>query len=192
MRAYGAEFERSAILAEFQDRGVSRSTAFGWMAKVVQGGDIIGKEVDKAATVGQVKPGKKGGEKATKAAPAPIAVAGVAAKLPPLPKLSDVSKIGLLPVVDLLQKCIDAAEKLSAYAHLPDGKVRNARLILQASEHLRKSVETAARLNESVAVYAEMEAFHDAVIAEISEESRDVAERILRRLGKLCDQTLVA
>jgi hypothetical protein len=178
-REFGPDFEWSTILEEFQDKGLGRATVFRWMAAA-----------KKSAVAGGGGEGKRPRGRPRRAAAEPVVVAGIARKLPPIPTVRDMTASGLLPVMTLLQDCIRHAQDLITHARGTDGGVRNARLLMQASEHLRRAVETAAKLNETVAIQQEMQAFHTACLSEIAIEAPAVQERILNRLHRACDATL--
>ena len=226
MEAFGAEFEAGPLLAEFQDRGVSRTTVYRWKAAAMASGRRLLKAQKKADKAAKPAPPTKPAppeppapavrEPAAPAAPAPpkppapatpalvpetppapctpeglpIAVADVAARLPPIPRLEDVRTMGVLPTIELLADCIRHTQDLITHARAKDGAVRNARLLMQASEHLRRAVETAARLNETVAIQRDMERFHETCLEEIGKESPPVQERILNRLRRAADEVL--
>jgi hypothetical protein len=65
---------------------------------------------------------------------------GGGAKLPALVKVDDVVSAGAIPVMDRLNQCISAADQVIAFARTPEGAVRNSKLLLSASEHLRRCV----------------------------------------------------
>ena len=90
-----------------------------------------------------------------------------------------------IPVLDKLRQCVQVADDLMAYARHEDGKPRNAKLLLGASEHLRKSLETATRLYEALRQVDAVDRMHDAIMQEISAESPELAERIVLRLGQV-------
>jgi hypothetical protein len=71
-------------------------------------------------------------------------------------------------------------------------RVANARLLPAGSEHLRKAVETAAKLNSTVAAQQEMQQFEYIVMDEIGRAPPAVQERILRRIRLACDRVLAA
>jgi hypothetical protein len=92
-----------------------------------------------------------------------------------------------LAVVEKLQECVRVAESLMKHARMPDGAIRNSGLLLKASEHLRRTLETAARLQEAMMQVSQVERFHSLIIAEVAKESPEAAERILAAVGGLAD-----
>jgi hypothetical protein len=98
--------------------------------------------------------------------------------------------MGVVPVVELLRGCFQTARDLVKHSTGLDGKVRNARAMLAASEHMRRAIETADTLNKTVGIQEEMDQFHRIVMEEISVEPPNVQERILNRIRNLCGTVL--
>ena len=63
--------------------------------------------------------------------------------------------------------------------------MRNAKLFLHAAESLRRSLETAARLQATMNDLAALERFHRAIIDVIRQEDPAIALRVMRRLDQL-------
>ncbi len=93
-------------------------------------------------------------------------------------------------VIGHLHNCMETAEQVMAHARTDEGEVRDARLLLSASEHLRRSVETVAKLYQAIKHVQKLDAFHEAVVAEIADESPELAERVLARIARLCTRRL--
>ena len=110
------------------------------------------------------------------------------ARLPALVKVDDVVSAGAIPVMDRLNQCVAAADQVIAFARTPEGAVRNSKLLLSASEHLRRCLETAARITETMMRADRVERFHAAIIEEIGKEAPVVAERLAMRLAQLVSQ----
>jgi hypothetical protein len=130
-------------------------------------------------------------DRARASSPAAEVAREVSALLPPQPvdALAAVATSrhfeGKLAFMDLLEKCLEDAEQIRAYARSPDGTIRNARLILAASQHLRQTIETAARVQETLCEIADVDQFHREVIRAIETESPACAERLVSRLRQL-------
>jgi hypothetical protein len=84
-----------------------------------------------------------------------------------------------------LAACLATSEKLIAYALDENGRPRNVRLLLAASEHRRRVIETAARCKPILSDSDKIDIFNDAVFSEISKESPETVIRILDRLRDL-------
>ncbi|MDR3519025.1 MAG: hypothetical protein P4M00_24770 [Azospirillaceae bacterium] len=98
---------------------------------------------------------------------------------------------GMIPVLEKLRTCIAVAEQVIAQAEQGvsgGGKRAGAtefRLLLMASEHLRRTMETAAKLHDRVTTIAQLERFHAAIFDELRAESPEIAERVVRRLQRI-------
>ena len=71
------------------------------------------------------------------------------------------------------------------HARDPEGRVRNGGLLIKASEHLRRSLETACRISEALRQIDRIDEFHAALMGEIAAESPALAERVVLRLAQL-------
>jgi hypothetical protein len=180
IKAKGDAFDRPLLVQQYVDVGVGASTVWRWIAEILRLGRVA-----RRPGVG-AKPRAKPPQPAAEAADAPV----IAPTLPRVPSIDDVKTMGLVPVLELLWQSIKAAQELMAHGRDSDGKVRNARLIASGAEHLRRAVETAAKLNETVAVQQEMQAFHRIVMEEIAAEPPLLQERILLRIRHACDAAL--
>jgi hypothetical protein len=102
-----------------------------------------------------------------------------------VPDAADVARVGLIPVLEQINACITVVERVRAYAMGDDPlRPRNTRLALDANERHRRCLETAAKINDSVAATREMEGFHRALLAGVGEVAREhpaIAEKILAR-----------
>ena len=180
LAAHGPDFERSALVQGYVDRGVSQASVYRWVSAVLAKyeagfGSNLGRIIAPIGDAAGVKP--------------PVET-GIVQMLPVIPTIDDVRTKGLLPVVELLSRCISVAGDLIKHAQTSDGAVRNSRLLLHASEHLRRSVETATKINETVGIQQEINLFHDAVMEEIAKEPRDIQERVLMRVRRMCEAAL--
>jgi hypothetical protein len=146
-------------------RGASRTTLYRWASGLEASGKPDQHVVRKVA-----------------------AAADVGARLPALVKVDDVVSAGAIPVMDRLNQCVAAAGQVIAFARTPEGAVRNSKLLLSASEHLRRCLETAARVTETMMRAERVERFHATIIEEIGKEAPVVAEHLAMRLAQLASQ----
>ncbi len=110
----------------------------------------------------------------------------MATSLPRVPRVEDTAGLGgTVPVIEQLGDCIRAAQQVMAYARHADGSVRSAKILLSAAEMLRRSLDTAVKLQQALMDVAQTERFHTAVIETIKDESPATAERLLVRLQQL-------
>ncbi|CAH2606234.1 conserved protein of unknown function (plasmid) [Rhodovastum atsumiense] len=174
-------FSKAEIARRFADRGASRATLYRYIdgpLKSGKAGQHVAREV-KAAVEARAK------------LPDPPAAAAqaAAAKLPALVTVDDIaSSGGVIPVIEKLVGCIGIAEQLIAHARTEDGKVRSAKLLLSASEHMRRNLETAVRLQEAMRQAEEMERFHRRILGMVrgvAREHPEAAQAIISGLGQL-------
>ncbi len=178
---WGPAFDKTPIIKDFVGRGVNQATAYRWFESLMKSGrpglvlaDSIAADAEaRAARVPE---------------PAVEAAHEVVAIIPAVPRVETMISIGAGPVIDELGKCIKAAHDLMAHARHGDGKPKNAKLLLSASEHLRRSTETMIRLQEMMASVIQVEAFHRAVFDVLREQDPKLVEGVLRRLRQLNEQ----
>jgi hypothetical protein len=172
-------FKRAPIIEKFKGR-VPTPTLYRWIDSALKSGvpgQHISEMVKAAAT-----------ERAARTPdPAADLVAEASAALPAIVGLEDiVAPTGSgISVIDEINQCIVVARQVMEHARTPDGAVRMAKTLLLASEHLRRSLETAIKLQESIRATASMERFVAEVIRTIEEvhkQSPAVAELLSRRL----------
>jgi hypothetical protein len=175
---YGEDFERSPLVQDFVDRGVGQATVYRWIDAVLARGR-------EPAAPAPARPAAPPANAAMESSEPTIVPA-----LPRVPRIEDVQTMGLVPVTKLLRDCIRIAQDLIEHSRTAEGKPRNARLLLQGSEHLRKAIETAAKLNETVAIQQEMQQFHRILLEEVGREAPAVQERLLTRIRAMCDDAL--
>jgi hypothetical protein len=169
---------RAAIVKRFQGRGVSRATLFRWVEAVIASGKVG------AWLVERVRKSAKAGKAVEKGSSTAVAVRDV---LPEPVTVEDLEPTGAIPIMQLMRECQAAAKKVMAYAETKDGAVRNAKLLLMASEHMRRTGETMARIQESVTDVQRLRALNAMIVDEISKESPACAQRIVRRLQSVLE-----
>lgn len=175
--------ERGATARRLMDAGLGRTAAYDWIARAIDSGDVLREAEARQAGIVALASG----------------IAAPAAEDDDAPESAVVTRhpragggggvvalgSGAIPMLAHLQRCIADVEAVRNVALHPDGRVRNARLMLQAAEALRKSLETALRLQQAMADLASLEKFHRAIIDVITKESPELAQRVLRRLDDL-------
>jgi hypothetical protein len=134
---------RARVLRRFQDRGACRATLFRWAQDLFASGRA-------AAHIEHLV--KRAGEERALRSEDPAGDAGraLAAALPRPVSPDDVVGRGTIDAIGHVRRCIRAAEDVAAHARWPDGRVRNPRLLLQAVDSLRRSLETTVRLQRAL------------------------------------------
>ncbi len=187
-RAGPGGIDKAGLVRRFSGRGAGRSTLFRWIQELERtgrAGQHLAHRVKEAAA-----------ERAAAPAP-PIAIRqAVQPNLPVLPTLDDIAGAGgTIAVIDQLRECTEAARAVMKHARNQDGSVRMGKLLLAASEHLRRNLETAVRLHESIYESAKTEEFHRRIIESIEKVARRhpvVAEEMLLELHRLAASFLPA
>jgi len=174
-------FKHEAVVKAFADRG-SRTTLYRWVTASLKSGKA-GIALEKQAAAATKRRAKRDADPAAGAArdvvaelPAPVSVAQAIA-----PDAPD----SAIPFMAKLQECFRTAEQILAYARTPEGAIRNAKLILAGSEHVRRTLETAARIQEGMLELQQVGRFHQAVFDVLKTADPAVAERVLIRLRQL-------
>ncbi len=100
----------------------------------------------------------------------------------PVPGFDKVIGPAGVGLVEALRSCVTAAHDVMAHSRHPDGKVRLGKSLIGASEHLRKTVETVARIHETMVSTQKLGAFYDALHLELEQEAPDLRARVVARL----------
>lgn len=184
-RAGADGFRAEAVVRRFIDRGVDRATLYRWIAALKDSGRVgahLAARV-RAASVERAAHGDAPGEDAAREAaellPKPIGPDEIAAAG------------GVLNFTASLRRCVGAAEQVLRQSTGPDGTIRAPRLALSASDHLRRSLETAARVAVAMRDLQNLRRFHLAVIDVVRSENPDAAERLLRSLERLTNELTI-
>ncbi len=90
-----------------------------------------------------------------------------------------------VPVTQLVQMCVQAGQDVMAASRGPDGKPRNSKMLIRATDSLRRCLETAVRLQEAIADALALEEYDRVILDEIAKIDPAVAARITARLLEL-------
>jgi hypothetical protein len=170
-------FEKMTIARRFLGRA-SLATLYRWVdAALAKAGPKLAGEVVAAAEARAARTAEPALQAARQA---------VTTTLPRVPRLEDTAGLGgTIPAIEQLGECVRAAQQVMDYARHADGSVRSAKILLTATEVLRRSLDTAVKLQQAVMEVSQVEKFHAAVFETIREESPATAERLLVRLQQL-------
>lgn len=172
---------KNCVAKRFARRGASPATVYRWVDAMVKDGRA-GQHLARKVRAAVAERAKRH--------PVPMDAAAhvaaeVMANLPVLVSPDDIAGCGgTISAIGQLQDCMHAARQVMKHARTTDGDVRMAKTLLTASEHLRRCLETTARLAEAMRSVAEVDRFHQAVMEEVAREAPAVTERILMRLGQ--------
>ena len=169
-----AALDRPSLVAAFRGR-VGRSTMYRWIDA------LLDTPLDRA-TAEIIRDARQG---------SPAQVQSVAREIqeraagmfPVLPTIEETAAVVIpVPVVEKLNMCLAAAQDVMSRSRDTAGAVRNSKMLLAASEHLRRSLETVVKLQEAISDGLQIEQFHATIMEEIAKIDPMVAGRIATRL----------
>lgn len=172
-------FRAEVVVKAFLSRGSSKATLYRWIDHVLQSGQV------NAHLTAKVKEASQARAKVTKA-PARAAAAEIVTKLPAIARIDDIAgQGGTIAVITQLNECMDMARQIMKQARNDDGTIRQTKLALMASEHMRRCLDTGVKMAEAMRAISKIDDFHLAVVDAIAEESPELAERLQMRLHHL-------
>lgn len=181
-RAGPEAVNRDVVVKRFIARGVAQSTAYRWFADIMKSGrvgahlaSVTREAVDRRASL-DPNPAESAAREAVEALPAVMMIGDDLA--PGAPEAG-------IQFIKRLQECLAHGDELLQHARTADGKIRNSRLVLSSAELVRRTLESAARIQDTVLQMSQVEQFHQAVFDALREESPEFAERVLVRLRQL-------
>lgn len=176
-------FDRAAVVRPFLGRGVHRATLFRWVASVLASGKPAVHVTRLVVRAAEARSARQPDPAAAAAEIAAEMGKAIPALLPPVALIAGGAK-GTLDLLSKLDKCFETAEQVAQHARNADGTVRLPMLLLHASEHCRRVVETAVRANDTIRGLAQMERFAAEILSIIEDVAKEVPEAaalILRR-----------
>jgi hypothetical protein len=168
-----ASVSAAAIVKAFMGRGASESSLYRWVRSYLASGAALPRDFP----IGETDMPAVAPVSVPPATSMPMAIPGTSVVAPaavPVPTG--------IAVLSRLEDCIRAAQQVMDYARKDDGSVRNAKLLIAASEHLRRNLDTAVKLRESMRQDRDLDAFLEDVVREIQKEAPELAQRLLQRL----------
>lgn len=168
------------IAADFPD--VPKSTILRWyQAAVAEAGQTPHAQARAAVVEAKRAARDEKKRKGTRTTPHRALKAALPTPVSP----ETINPLAARSAIEQVRVCIQHAETVVQYCTLPDGKIRNPRLYLQASNHMRASVESLAKIAERLNDAQRIEQVHAVIFEEIRACAPEVAERILQRLQNL-------
>lgn len=169
-----AALNRAGLVAQFKGRA-GRSTLYRWLAQI--DGALLDRTVD------EMIQDARGGEGARVESVANEIQARVEATFLKVPTIHEtVAATVPIEVMEFIRTCITASTDVMKRSRDSAGAVRNSKQLLAASEHLRRNLETAIKLQEAISDGLEVERFHQTIMEEIAKIDPIVAGRIAARL----------
>jgi hypothetical protein len=180
VRGVDLELENAAIIAALKQGRAGQALGEADAARVRRG--PIDKGLQRARSRQPEKVLEVAREVKAKASAAPAALS-VAHEMPSMEETASV--MVPIPVMDKIRVCINAAHEVMEKSRNADGSVRNAKLMLMASEQLRRSLDTAVKLQEAISDGLQIERFHQTIMDEIRKIDPDVARSIVAKLNEI-------
>jgi hypothetical protein len=196
-------FRRHEMVARWAHGGAGRSTIWRWLREMLEDPDGAGQHFIRKPAPAVTQNGQSTGDaeraasNAVKIADEETAAASEtqeqhARRASPVPdtRSSPAQRLvagGVFNILEGLQGCITAATAVMERARAAINDQGSARTVIMASEHLRKSMETAIRLHDSIWNMQRIEQFHQEIIAAVEEESPIAAARIIAKLETIID-----
>lgn len=107
---------------------------------------------------------------------------GARTGITPIPIVAAVAPRGIGLVMNKIERAIDVVDQCISYSYGADGKLRNPRMALAASDGLRRCLETALKLHEAVDNVQALQRFMDEIMAALRDASPEVAAVVVERL----------
>ncbi len=108
--------------------------------------------------------------------------------MPKVITADDLAPITRIGAIGKLNEAIAHCDKVIAQCYAGDGKIRNAKVLLAASNNMVRAVESLNRIAESMYDATRIEAAIQAMTDEIGKIDLDTSHRILNRLSVLLDE----
>ena len=170
--AQGPAYRKSALVRDFVSRGASRATVYRWHDAWLATG--AGREALErhAGTFGKPPPTLEEKIETVKGELAPLGV-------------DERGTIGIGPVLDQMHAVTAAAAQVLAYARSKEGDVRNPRLMLQAADGMRKSIETLLKLQDTLMSLYQVEALNEAIFEVLRRHDPRLVQEVLREFRQV-------
>jgi hypothetical protein len=179
LEKHGRGYNFAPIWREYPE--VPETTFYRWVRVI----DASGLPSDRA-----MKKARRTIRQREKAAGSKTAVQGalveaVAEELPAVPDERNFSSMSVPKLLDRLEACISLAEELKEHARSATGGVRNAKLLLQASEHARRTADTISKLYAMLWDVQRTEALHQTIFKRLRERDPELVLLILQDLERI-------
>lgn len=95
----------------------------------------------------------------------------IAPPMPAVPEIAELLGLDIRRLSVKLSECLNHAADLQRHALGADGRVRNARLVLAASDHQRRVVETFVRAGTALVDFSDMDRLLSEMIVILRQET---------------------
>lgn len=176
--------DKAALVKAWGGRGASRATLYRWLEALMKSGAPGRAIVDQIRTAAAARKEVAADASFSAAKEAALAIESI-----PAPRVADITGFGVVAFAEKLQEIISNCDFLLKYARGDEeDKPRNAKLFMMANEGLRRSLETALKLQEELREASAVDRMIAAIMEELRKESPELAERVVRRLRMLATE----
>lgn len=182
LEKYGRDGDLPGLYLKYKD-DIPKSTFYRWIRDVHASGAPVQKALRKAKKRVAKKARKKG---IKEKADIVVEVAGeVVDALPVVPDAEDIAGVGLTEMSRKLAFCMTELERIIEYSKNAEGKIRNAKMMMQAIEGLRRTIDSTTRLMEMLWDIRRTEQFHKAIFNRLRERDPEFVELVLADLKQI-------
>ncbi len=182
LEKYGKGYDFSGLYKRYSEQ-IPKTTFYRWV-RVINGSGVPAQKALRKARKRAAHKAKKQGI-ADKPALATEVAEEVIKVLPLVPDASDIVDVSLTEMGRKLGWCMAELEKIIEYSKSKDGKIRNAKMQMQAIEGLRRTIDSATRLMDLIWDIRRTEQFHRAIFNRLRERDPELVELILGDLKRL-------
>lgn len=173
---YGRDHDFGPVYKKYANE-VAKSTFYWWVKSINDSGIPAQKAIRTAKKRAKRKAVRK--KAVTKKALKKVVVAEVIEVLPALPDSTDTVGCSLIEMGQKLNTCMEEMEALMKHSKNDKGGIRNTRLLLQATEGLRRTIDSAAKLRESIWDVRRAELFMTALLNRLRHRDPEFIELVL-------------
>lgn len=172
---HGKGYDWNRLRERYPD--VPKTTFYRWMRQVEESG-IPAQRTMRSARAAVTRKKRRIGDDQISSEIA----SEVVSKLPAVPSEKNLADISIHSLLTKLYDCVKNADDLLVHARGQDGSVRNAKLILNASEHMRRSAETISKIHTMVWDVHRTERLHQLIFDRLRQRDPELVQLILQDL----------
>lgn len=173
---YGRAYDFALLLAEYPD--VPKTTFYRWVRQIEGTGAPAAQAIAEAREAVRQDAVELGSESAVVARD----LQSIAETMPVVATAGDFSGLNIGEIARRLHSCLMTAATLKNHATGEDGKIRNPKLYLQASEHERRTLDTASRLADQIYDRNQLDQLFEAIFSRLRDRDPEVVRLILADL----------
>lgn len=175
----GPDFDRRPLVKRFvEETGTSQTSLYRWAQGLLDSGRAATAYAEAVQVAAETRAALPEPELSLEVA--------VMAELPPIAALAALPAAEVIDIMGILRRNLLVGDELIRHARNAEtGGIRNSKLMIGAIETIRRTVETIARVNDSLEQTRQLQAFHSAIFEMLKQEAPETAERVLMRMKQL-------